>query len=223
MDARPCLALILTSCVLCPFFSFFNSSRSSISRRHAAFSDDAAYCLPVRYSLAICWRLRLLGSSVLVVCLRARQLSAQRLTFMIVTDSCRQGRGNWFARRWCVVRSKKSDEDSADVTLHGPGFAPSYTQTVEAGDHLTFRLIDGEHWVVQSLFESPCVSSGSFVSPLTTVANGTSDDAGPWFTFTVSNSSEPLYFSDLGQNGRNCFQGAVLYVSFSLSLWLLVS
>ncbi|GAA5861152.1 hypothetical protein JCM1840_003096 [Sporobolomyces johnsonii] len=95
----------------------------------------------------------------------------------------------------------------------GNGFDPS--RTVIAGQNSTqtntivFTFQEGVHQVVQSEFSSPCAASGWTSG----VINGTDDGSGPTSTFQITNNSAVYYFSDLGDTGSPCWQGAVFCVN----------
>ncbi|GAA5885910.1 hypothetical protein JCM5296_000185 [Sporobolomyces johnsonii] len=96
----------------------------------------------------------------------------------------------------------------------GIGFDPSRTLIsgvdLQAANTILFQFLEGTHQVVQSMFGTPCAASGNFASG---VINGTIDGSGPSSTFTVTNNTEILYFSDLGDNNAPCWQGAVFCVN----------
>ncbi|KAL8277840.1 hypothetical protein RQP46_009823 [Phenoliferia psychrophenolica] len=91
--------------------------------------------------------------------------------------------------------------------LAGIGFDPSRSVVGTNGDLIVFRFLGGDHRVLLSDFGAPCSPNGAFDTGLQTVANGTLEDAGPTFIYTVTDITKPLYFYDGA--GDNCRQGAV--------------
>ncbi|GAA5938852.1 hypothetical protein JCM1841_000409 [Sporobolomyces salmonicolor] len=83
--------------------------------------------------------------------------------------------------------------------------SPNSTQT----NTIVFTFQEGVHQVVQSEFSSPCAASGWTSG----VINGTDDGSGPTSTFPITNNSAVYYFSDLGDTGAPCWQGAVFCIN----------
>ncbi|GAA6015808.1 hypothetical protein JCM11491_007193 [Sporobolomyces phaffii] len=93
----------------------------------------------------------------------------------------------------------------------GVGFDPSRTvvSDLTTSNEVAFRFLQGNHRVVSSDFDSPCSSNGNFDSGEENVATGTAEENGPVATFNIGNNSGVYYFSDIGNNGAECYLGAV--------------
>ncbi|KAF8973625.1 hypothetical protein BDZ97DRAFT_381531 [Flammula alnicola] len=93
----------------------------------------------------------------------------------------------------------------------GIGFDPSAINPA-AGDVIVFEFRSGQHSVVQSTFDDPCVGNGGFNSGIQTVSDSLAVDAPglPTVRLTV-NDTNPLWFFD--DAGGECNKGGVLAIN----------